>query len=179
MASIMEDFISTLEQEEKYYVQLLEVVKRKTPVIVKGDLEGITAITREEQPLVDKIGNLDKHRLEVLTDISIVLNKKEEDLTIPNIISLLQKQPAQQKQLSEVYDRLRVVISEMKRINEQNKNLIELSLDMVQFDLDLIRASKKAPETNDYTKRGGYSNAGLSYERGYSGGAAGGFDAKQ
>lgn len=176
MASIMEDFISTLEQEEVLYTRLLEISKRKTSVIVKGDLEGITAVTQEEQPLVDKIGNLDKHRLEVLTDISIVLNKKEEELTIPNIIALLKKQPEQQKQLSKVYDRLKTVISDMRQTNEQNASLIQLSLDMIQFDLDLLRSAKKAPETNDYTRRGGYSNAGLSYDRGYT---SGGFDAKQ
>lgn len=172
MASLIDDFIQTLDSEEKEYQLLLEISKRKTPIIVKGDVEALSQITDEEQVVVDRIGHLDKRRQELLDDVATVLNKDVQTLKIPQIIEILAKQEKEQKALVEVYDRLKITVSEMKRINDQNRNLIQLSLDMVQFDMNLVQAMKQGPETGDYNNHGGYSDAGV-------GGSASRFDAKQ
>lgn len=173
MASLMEDFIDTLRKEHAEYEVLLEMSKKKTPIIVKGDTDALSKITEEESAVVDRITHLDKHRVEVLTDIASVLNKDVNTLTVPDLIALLARQPKEQGQLREVYDLLKVTLTEMKRVNEQNGKLIELSLEMVQFDMNLIQAAKSGPETGDYNRLGGYQTGGAF------GGGRGGFDAKQ
>ena len=61
----------------------------------------------------------------------------------------------------------------MVRINEHNKELIESSLEMVDFNLGLLQAMRSAPETADYTENA--INAGNTYGGSFSGV----FDAKQ
>ena len=161
MASIMEDFIETLDKEDLAYRRLLEISKRKTPVIVKGDTGELTRITEEEQKVVDEISHLDKHRIEVISDMATVLNKDVQILKIPYIIDILQKQPVEAERLKAVYERLKVTVKDMKAVNEQNKRLIELSLDMVQFDISILQAAKNGPETGDYNRSGSYTDSGM------------------
>lgn len=161
MASLIDDFIDVLNKEDSEYKVLLEMSKRKTPIIVKGDIDALSKITEEEQVVVDRISHLEKHRIEVLGDIANVLNKDVQELKVPILIQLLSKQTREQGLLSEVYDRLKMTLGEMVTVNDQNRKLIQLSLEMVQFDMNLIQAMKQGPETGDYNSRGGYSDSGV------------------
>jgi hypothetical protein len=58
------------------------------------------------------------------------------------------------------------------RINEQNRELIQESLEMVQFEMNILQAKKAAPETANYN-RTAYSSGSVI------GVSAKGFDAKQ
>lgn len=173
MASLIENFIQILNQEDVEYRQLLELSRRKTPVIVKGDTDKLSEITEEEQVVVDRISHLEKNRMITLQDIATVLNKDVQTLKIPELIRLLSKQTEVCDQLKDVHDRLKRTLDEMVKVNDQNRNLIQLSLDMVEFDMNLIQAMRQGPETGDYNNRGGYSDAGIT------GGQATRFDAKQ
>lgn len=161
MASLMEDFIDTLNKEDEEYQKLLLISRRKTPIIVKGDTENLAKITEEEQVVVDKINNLDKHREEILNDIATVLNRDVQELKIPRIVELLKGQTKEQEQLQDVYNRLKVTTSEMKAVNEENSRLIKLSLEMVQFDMTLLQSMKQGPETGAYNSQGGYNDSGM------------------
>ena len=44
----------------------------------------------------------------------------------------------------------------MKRVNDHNGELLKNSLEMVEFEINLLQASKRAPETADYN-RGAYN----------------------
>ena len=59
MASLIENLISVLEQENSEYEVLLELSRKKTPVIVKGDIERLQEITDEEQNIIDRIHALE------------------------------------------------------------------------------------------------------------------------
>ena len=68
--------------------------------------------------------------------------------------------------------RLQAAVRGLKRINEQNSELLNSALEMVEFELNLLQAAKTAPETANYN-RGAY-NAGDTM-----GVIDHGFDAKQ
>lgn len=172
MASLMENLISVLQDEGVAYEELLELSMKKTPIIVSGDLESLQKITDEEQNVVAKINHLDAKREEVTKDIANVLNKDVKSLKLVDIINLLSQRPMEQKQLATAHDKLKEVVGQMTRVNEQNKELIKQSLEMVEFDLNLIHAMKSAPQTANYTK-GAYSTGAVM------GRSNGGFDAKQ
>lgn len=172
MASLMENLIEVLNTECSEYEGLLKLSQKKTTFIVKGDLENIQKITDEEQEWVGRLNRLEKKRVEVTTDIANVLNKDVTTLKLTQLIQLLNARPAEQKMLSDVVDRLQKVVREMQLINERNGELIRHSLELVEFDLNLLQAMKTAPQTANYN-RGAY-NAGNTYSAGYNG-----FDAKQ
>ncbi len=172
MASLMEDLISILEQEDSLYEDLLKLSMSKTPVLISGDLEALSRITEDEQEIVNKVNALDKKREEGMKDIANVLGKDVKTLKLTDLIDVLRSRPAEQNRLAAIYDKLSDTIGQMKRTNEQNKELIESSLEMVQFDMNVLQAYKAAPETANYSKNALNSGA-------YMGNTKGGFDAKQ
>lgn len=172
MASLMENLISVLEEEGKVYEELLELSMKKTPIIINGDLEGLQKITDEEQIIVAKINRLDAKREDVTKDIANVLNKDVTKLKLADIIRMLSQRPVEQNQLASAHDKLKTVVGQMTRVNEQNRDLIKSSLEMVEFDLNLLHSMRSAPQTANYTK--GAYNSGIYMGRGSSG-----FDAKQ
>ncbi len=172
MASLMETLIDVLDKESSEYEVLLGLAQRKTPIIVSGDLEVLQKITDEEQELVARISNLEKKRVEITGDIANVLNKDVETLKLVNLIKMLESRPAEQQILAQAHDRLQTVVTGLKKANEQNKELLSNALEMVEFEMNLLQASKTAPETANYNK--GAHSVGETM-----GVVSRGFDAKQ
>ena len=168
----MEDLISILEQEDSLYEDLLKLSMSKTPVLISGDLEALSRITEDEQEIVNKVNALDKKREEGMKDIANVLGKDVKTLKLTDLIDVLRSRPAEQNRLAAIYDKLSDTIGQMKRTNEQNKELIESSLEMVQFDMNVLQAYRAAPGTANYSRNALNSGA-------YMGNTKGGSDAKQ
>ena len=171
MASLIEELIDTLNKENDEYGKLLELSGQKAAVIVARDIPALEKITDDEQTVISNISNLDAKRAEVTKDIADVINKDVESLKLSVLIDLLSKQPNEQKALADVHDRLKVTVDNVRRINESNRQLIEQSLEMVEFDLNMMRAMRQAPETNNYGRS--------AVSVGETLGAVRGFDAKQ
>lgn len=172
MASLMENLIDVLNRECDEYEGLLEVSQRKTPIIVSGNLEKLQQITDEEQEVVSRIHNLERKRTEVTADIANVLNRDVTNLKLSNLINMLAGRPAEQQVLAEVHDRLQLSVNGLKRVNEQNRELLANALEMIEFEMNLLQATKSAPATANYNK--GAYNAGDTM-----GVNNHGFDAKQ
>lgn len=172
MASLMENLIEVLEQESKEYEGLLSLSQRKTPVIVRGNLQELQKITDDEQESVGRISHLEKQRTEVTADIANVLNKDVASLKLTNLIEMMAARPAEQQKLEEAHDRLRSAVRELRRINEQNKELLAGALEMVEFEMSLLQAANAVPTTANYTRN--------AYNAGDTMGVADGrFDARQ
>ena len=84
---------------------------------------------------------------------------------------MLAARPAEQNALAEIHDKLHRTVRELKRVNEHNSSLLKDALEMVEFEINLLQASKQAPETANY-------NTG-AYNAGDTMGVSRGFDAKQ
>ena len=171
MASLIEELIETLNKENEQYEKLLEMSKRKSAVIVSRDIPALEKITDDEQIVVSDIASLDAKRAQVTADIANVINKDVETLKLSVLIELLSKQPDEQRKLSQIHDKLKRTVEAVRAINESNKQLIDQSLEMVEFDLNMIRAMRQAPETNNYGP--GAVSVGETL------GSVRGFDAKQ
>lgn len=152
MASLITVLIDTLHAENDEYQKLLELSKTKTPIIVKGDVAALRDLTAQEQVHVDRITNLENTRIETVKDIATVLNRDADTLTIRDIINLLAGQDEVQEQLKDIHGRIKITLDDMVAINEINKSLLQDSLEMVQFDINLISSLQGGPEVNNYTK---------------------------
>ena len=172
MASLMQDLITILEEENSEYGILLELSSRKTGFIVAAQLQELEKITDEEQIVVNKVHQLEQKREELMNDIANVINKDVKTLKLVNLIQLLGNRPDEQAKLAEVHERLKGTMKNMVRVNNQNRDLLGNALEMVQFDLNLIQALRSAPETANYNK-GAYSSGSILANQ------KSGFDAKQ
>ena len=156
MASLMENLIDIYNRECSAYEELLEISQRKTPIIASGNLENLQKITDEEQDMVNRLGSLERERREVTADIANVLNRDVETL---------------KSTLAGIHDRLCRTMRELKRVNEQNGELLRDALEMVEFEIAMPQAAKAAPQTANYNR--GACSAGETM------GVNRGFDAKQ
>ncbi len=172
MASLMENLVDVLDKEGSAYEKLLGLSSQKTTVIIKGDLEALAEITDEEQYIIGNIQSLEKQRETAMKDIANVLNKDVDSLKLTDLITVLEKRPVDQKNLAFQRDRLVGVADNVRRVNGQNQELLRSSLEMVQFEMNIIQASKRAPETANYSRAAGTTGDVIGY-------TSGGFDAKQ
>ena len=172
MASLLENLIDVLDRENVQYEKLIVLAESKTPVIVAGDIENLGKITEDEQEIVGIIQGMEKQRDKFLADIANVVNRDVETLKLIDLIQMLESMPDQKQKLEDVQTDLRKTIDKLRETNGKNQLLLSERLDMVNFNLDMIRAMKSAPQTANYS-RDAYTNGqslGIFH---------GGFDAKQ
>ncbi len=170
MASLIDNLIDTLNKENEEYEILFELSTEKTGIIVKGDTQALSQMVQKEQEVVDRINILEKKRTEITKDIGIVLNRDPKDLTLPRLIELLARQERECSVLKQIHDKLSGTMSRMVSVNESNKVLLKESMEMIDFEINLIKSMKQAPATANYS---GASYADNSYASRIS------FDAKQ
>lgn len=147
----MEELITTLEKENEIYKNLLPVQEKKKKTIIVNDLKTLQEITKEEQEVIQQIGDLERKRQEVLANIGMVLNRDPNTLDLPALIKLLEKQPEEKKRLSVVYDSLQKTVHRLVDMNNLNKALIEESLEMIEFNINFMQSTQMSPG-NNYNK---------------------------
>lgn len=152
MASLMEELLDVLHEEDKEYKKLIELSGKKTQALISANVTEIQEIAEAEQLVVEVIQRCEKKCDEVIRDMGIVLGRDMESLTVAELIAMLEKQPQEQAKLQEEYDKLCVTARQMKELNEKNRVLVEQALEMVEFDLTLFRSYRMAPETANYNK---------------------------
>lgn len=150
MASLIEELIMVLGDEEKVYAEIIPVAEEKTRVIVNNDLQSLNSITEEEQALIGRISKLERKRQEVIRNIGIVMNKKESELNFITIIDLLKGQEKEQEELRKLHDKLKRTIDALKLINERNQMLIKQSIEMIDFDINLMQSLRTSPGVGQY-----------------------------
>ena len=172
MASLIDNLMDTLNRESEEYEALVELSKKKTPAVIRGDLEALQAITEEEQLAAGRINHIENERRSVMKEIAGVLNTDVEALKLADMVRVLERRPVEKAQMEACQNRLKSAVYRMKQINEHNLELIEKALEMTQFELNVYQAAKSAPETANYN-RDAYNDGSVI------GRYRGGFDAKQ
>lgn len=170
MASLIETLIDVLNKENTEYEGLLNLSEDKTAAIVQGDVEQLQEILIQEQKFIDTINALDAQREENVKDICNVLNLSPKNMKVDRIIELLERQPKERSALQAVHTKLKRTLDQLMKINENNKVLLQESMDMIEFELNLAKNSVLAPQTANYSK-GAYTENSLP--------GMGSFDAKQ
>ena len=170
MASLMDNLVEVLEEENTQYEKLVELSKDKKQAIIKADIQVLEHITEQEQEISSYLRNLDIKRDSVLKDMSDVLGKDFNEMTITRLIGYLEQQPMEQERLSKIRAKILTTGNEMQEWNRRNEELLNQALEMVEFDLTLFKSMRQAPETANYDKNA-YNTGDLL--------GSSGFDTKQ
>jgi flagellar biosynthesis/type III secretory pathway chaperone len=126
----------------------------------------------DEQAIASTIQNMEKRRKSILADIANVVNRDVKTLKLIDLIKMLEKIPDQQQLLVDVQARLRETIDSLKALNDKNQMLLSEKIELVNFNINMIRAMRSAPQTANYTKNAYNDGQVLGIFRG-------GFDMKQ
>lgn len=170
MASLMDELLSVLGQEKEGYTNLSVLADEKKNCIIQGNVDALEDISSREQNFVSELKNLENKRVNILKDMAVVLGKEGEEISISNMIEMLSKQPEEQEKLIKAKEELVNCANNMQIANQQNAILLHHAMEMVEFDLTLLKSLRQAPETANYDKN--------AYNTGDILGNSG-FDAKQ
>ena len=170
MASLVDELISILTEEEKLYSVLLECAEEKTQILINADIPALEQLTAVEQETSDKLLSLGNKQIQLLNDIKTVLGKGDQELTVTILIGYLSSQPGVKDRLSTARNSLLDTATRVQQKNQQNEALLKQAIELAEFDITLFKSMRQAPETANYNKNA-YSTGTLL------GGS--GFDAKQ
>lgn len=170
MASLMDNLVEVLEEENSQYEVLIALGNEKRKAIVGGEIVTLESITDKEQDVASLLRNLDNKRDAILKDMADVLGKNFEEMTITKLIGYLSKQPNEQERLSKIRSKILDTGKKMQECNLRNEKLLKQALEMVEFDLTLFKSMRQAPETANYNKNA-YNTGDIL--------PSSGFDAKQ
>ena len=170
MASMMDDLTQVLEDETAEYKKLIELSIALKEALIVSDVPSVERYTAAQEEVSNGIQSLEGKRARVMNDIAVVLNKKPEELKVSMLEESLAGQPELQKRLAAVRVELKETMDELKRVNHTNQTLLKQSMELLEFDLNLFRSMRQAPETANYN-RSAVNTGDLLGSRG--------FDAKQ
>ena len=170
MASLVEELINVLAEEESIYKKLTEYGEKKRQIIIDADIPELEKLTDLEQQASDELLTKSNKQIALLGDIATVLGKTDEKMKVTRLIGYLDKQPDIQSKLTETRDSLLDTADQMQKINDLNSQLLAQAIEMTEFDITLFKSMRQAPETANYDKS--------AYNTGTILGSSG-FDAKQ
>lgn len=170
MASLVEELINVLTEEEKVYRTLAEYGEKKRQIIIDADIPELEKLTDMEQQASDSLLTMSNKQISLLKDIANVLGKTDEKMTVTKLIGYLGTQPDIQAKLSAARDNLLDAAADMKKINDLNSQLLAQAMELTEFDITLFKSMRQAPETANYNKNA-YSTGDIL--------GSSGFDAKQ
>ena len=152
MASLMDDLTQVLENETVEYKKLIELSDNLRKALIESDVSTVEQMTAAQEEVSNGIQSLESRRARIMNDIAVVLNKKPEELKVSMLEESLAGQPALKERLAAVRTELKQTMDELKRINHTNQTLLRQSMELLEFDLNLFRSMRQAPETANYNK---------------------------
>ena len=100
--------------------------------------------------MVDRTTALEAKREEIAVNIATVLGKDPKTITLDEIEESLKRQPEDRKKLQSIHDALKKTVSRLKTINDQNKELLQESMNMVEFNMNVMRSSQMTSGSSNY-----------------------------
>ena len=150
MASLMDELLLTMDGETEQYEKLISLNGEKKDSIIHKKLEVLEAITVQEQAIADALLELEKKRQGIMQNIAAVMGQEDGQITVSWMIDNLAGQPVEQKKLITARGKLKEAADNAQILNIQTQNLLKQAIEMVEFDITLLKSVKQAPQTSNY-----------------------------
>ncbi len=140
--NLIENLIKTLQYEYKTYLDILEIVERKTDCLIKNDTAALINITEEEKTSAERTTQLNQLREKLLLEFCQETNLDYKTLTIDDIKKQV-KEPYK-KPLDDIHTKLKSVVEKLSYRNGMNQKLIENAINTINFNIQLIASPQPA-----------------------------------
>jgi len=165
MPGLVYGLMDALEKQIVHFDELIALSAEKRDCIVNNDTEKLTELTNEENAITGKLQKLEKLRAGFMDDIANVLGRPR-GITLTELSDAMRGQPEHER-LFKLTEETREKLGRLKVMNDQNRTLIDSSLEYINFTINAIRGSL-LPEQAIYSPDGEELGARQSF-----------FDAKQ
>lgn len=148
------NLISTMKKLLKLHQSLLELAAKKTDIVIKGDMDALKQIMKDEQVHIAAIGKFESER-QRLAEVMV------SGMSQPTIMDCINVAESDDKdQLHQLRTEILDLVSRIKEKNDLNQQLIYQSLHFVNLSLSLILPQ---PEEYNYgPEMGKISTTGYS-----------------
>lgn len=141
-----------MDGETEQYEKLISLNDEKKDSIIYKKLDVLEAITVQEQAIADALLELEKKRQGLMQSIAAVMGHENDQITVSWMIDNLAGQPVEQKKLITARGKLREAADNAQILNFQTQNLLRQAIEMMEFDITLLKSVKQAPQTSNYGK---------------------------
>ncbi len=141
MGESVDGLLDVLTKECGLYRDLYDLSRKKSEIILDGNVEGLTGILSVEQQLIIELGYLGAQREELIEELASSMDIDPQRLTLSQIITFLEENS--EKRMKHVWNDLSEVISQQKQINDLNESLIKNNLEYIDFSLRLLAGQEE------------------------------------
>ncbi len=135
MSQLTEQLARILEREQAIYNEVLELAEKKKKIIIDGKLRELDEITRRETEIVGILIKLENLRSQTSEQLAAEKGIREL-VSVRDLLPLLD--PKDQLYISALQAQLKGTITALQNVNELNGKLLKQSLELVDFNLNLI-----------------------------------------
>jgi flagellar biosynthesis/type III secretory pathway chaperone len=126
------NLISVMEKLLKLHQSLYELSVKKTDIVIKGDLDALQQILKDEQTHIAAIGKFEVERQKMVEAILPGVEK-------PTISDSMEAADGAEKEaLSQLRTELIEIVAKIKDQNELNQQMIHQSLQFVHLTMNLV-----------------------------------------
>ncbi|WP_054739639.1 flagellar protein FlgN [Cellulosilyticum ruminicola] len=154
MAGIIYEFVDVLEAQIECYEGLNQLAQYKQQAIIEKNIELLEEVTSTEEQFVGRLGILDKKREVLMKDIGIVTGMNYKEITLTTIAAKLGETNEVSGKLISLRDKIKEELTTLKRQSELNKELLNQSLEFVDFMINAIGSTKGYTHVGNYGKLG-------------------------
>ena len=150
MPGLIDNLIEKIEIQDSIYKEIIELLLEKKQIIINNDIQALREIVDKENSTTARALKVEKDRESIMKNISIVLNKAQEELTFDFLIDSLEGKQGQ-NELRKIVFEIRKTSKKMKEINDSVKKLIENALEYIDYSINAIHTSNAINQNNqDY-----------------------------
>lgn len=148
---IVEQLIDALCAHLAAHRELADLLEAKERAVTTLDLEQLDEIVERERALINRIGDAEAKRLELVSTIGAIIGDQAPSaLRISGIVPYVSTEVADM--LLEIRDELRAIADRIDKVADRNRKLIGHSLDHIHLFLSLL--SGVDPNLKDYSPHG-------------------------
>ncbi|MCY9528651.1 MULTISPECIES: flagellar protein FlgN [Paenibacillus] len=134
----VQQIIGTLTLLNDLHKQLLDIAEEKKQVIIKNDVEGLSQLMTKESRLLKQVAEVDEDRQQATQQFILEKGIRSQlNLTVTEIARLV-FQAEERVELLRSKEELTRTIEKLKKVNLQNQQLIQQSLEFVDFSLNMF-----------------------------------------
>lgn len=132
------DVISCLENIQRLHTELLELAQEKKDVIIANDIPRLNQLVNKEGQLVRQLGEAETERVEAVNRFLVArCYRPNPKVTVSDLIQLLFK-AEEKRALMDIQSSLTEIASRLRSANDLNQQLIQQSLDYLNYSIDLL-----------------------------------------
>lgn len=135
--------LDILKNQKNLYRQLLSLSLEKRSVLIKGNIAELERITKEEETLIIQVGRLEEQRQALHNALANHFALSPVELSISRLIDRIEE-PLKTR-FAAVFDDINEIIGQIVEANNNNTDLINSSLEYVNFSLNLLTNNSVTP----------------------------------